>query len=448
MIRNPKRRRAVILLSALLALTAATYFSYLGWIETLLLRALATKGLHDVQFTVESAGLRRAVLTDIAVGGDNPLKLARATLAFNPQDLWSQKLEDVTLEDLSFDAHLVDGKIAFPGMASGGGGGFALPITAQDMARIPFSTLELRNCRITLKSEALSLALPFNLHFEQNPASLTLESAGTEGRVGHVPWRTAALRVNLALDTEAKAWRGTLSADNLSAENTPLPMPATLSGTLHADAKAFKADGVMTHAGKEWSAQLRLDGSFDEDALWVASISDARMAWGGGHIGVPQAKMALGRDQPVSITVQARKVELQSVLERVFEGKLTATGTLSGEIPVTLQGRKITVKDGALTADSAGTLRMDPATMPQQVSELAVLRDVLQDFHYSRLAIAAASDAEGKLKLTLQLEGNNPAAYGGRPVKLNINLGGDVLSLLQQSLLMMNDPGSLLQKAP
>ena len=51
---------------------------------------------------------------------------------------------------------------------------------------------------------------------------------------------------------------------------------------------------------------------------------------------------------------------------------------------------------------------------------------------------------EDKSKITLTLEGNNPEAFEGRPIKLNVNIGGDVLPLIQQSILPLNDVKQLL----
>ena len=76
-------------------------------------------------------------------------------------------------------------------------------------------------------------------------------------------------------------------------------------------------------------------------------------------------------------------------------------------------------------------------------------RELLQNFHYTKLKIALSSkddkDKKNKTVLSLALEGNNPTALNGRKVNLNINITGDVLPLLQQSILPFNDLKQLMK---
>ena len=57
-----------------------------------------------------------------------------------------------------------------------------------------------------------------------------------------------------------------------------------------------------------------------------------------------------------------------------------------------------------------------------------------------------SSDANGKLQLKVSLAGHNPTVQNGKPVKLNVNLGGDVLGLIDNQLLSIIAPTQLLRK--
>jgi hypothetical protein len=77
--------------------------------------------------------------------------------------------------------------------------------------------------------------------------------------------------------------------------------------------------------------------------------------------------------------------------------------------------------------------------------ELETVRKALENFDYQSLDIQIMSGSDGTAGISLKLSGHNPEAFEGREVKLNINFTGDILPLIEQSVLPFNDLGQLLR---
>ncbi len=148
----------------------------------------------------------------------------------------------------------------------------------------------------------------------------------------------------------------------------------------------------------------------------------------------------------------ADRLELQEVLSLLAEGKISATGTVSGQIPMSWHGETdIRFGKGLLKADGAGSIRISPELLAMDNPQVAMVSGILQDFRYDQLSISLRPDGgkKGKLpglKASLSTLGKNPAKLDGHPVKLNVNLSGDLLSVIKQSILPMSDPQQWLQQ--
>ena len=127
--------------------------------------------------------------------------------------------------------------------------------------------------------------------------------------------------------------------------------------------------------------------------------------------------------------------------------KASGTGFVSGSATLTIFPNKtFTISDGNLAADQEGVIKIAPEALPGEKAQMEITREVLSDFHYKLLSIKTSKTANDQVAIQLSIEGNNPKAYDGRIVKLNINLTGDVIDLLNQTILPLADPLQYLQK--
>ncbi len=125
-------------------------------------------------------------------------------------------------------------------------------------------------------------------------------------------------------------------------------------------------------------------------------------------------------------------------LEKVFgliklEG-VTAVGKISGTIPVVIDGDDIEIIQGVLKSDGPGVLQFRSEQAKQALSsggsQVDLLLRALDDFQYTALSLKIGRRRSGSAHIGLHLDGHNPAVLDGHTFNLNINLDGNVDSLL------------------
>ncbi len=164
-------------------------------------------------------------------------------------------------------------------------------------------------------------------------------------------------------------------------------------------------------------------------------IGESKILWNDGVLSTPNISVPLYSDAPISFTLKVQQVSLNSLLSAATSNRASATGVVSGALPVVInRDGTFTVKKGDLRAEKAGTLKISPDVIPSDAQQVALLRDVLKDFHYSSFSMGIESADSKQLAMLLSLEGNNPDVYNGRSVKLNVHLTGDVIEMITQSL--------------
>lgn len=449
MTRKTKRRLAAAIVLALLAGWAAAQHFYRPWIEALLARTLEEQGFENVQIKVGSAGLSGVTLTDISIGKDMPLLLPRATLHFKPRELWNRRLEEVVLEDVTLEMALgKDRPLPWLPAVRADAPPFALSVTAEEVADLPLRAFELRHARLLVRGEDLSLTLPFSLRFDRDKKEIMLTSDGAQGEAAGRKWRTGKIEASATLAEAEKRWKGSVQAESLQAEDVALALPANLLGALTADAQRLQLQAeIKPVTGDEWRAKLDVDGRFAKEATWKVTLRDASMRWGGGEFRIREMALPTKEGQPIRFALEAEGIGVEPLLALLLKGKVQATGAVGGAIPILLKDGAVTVAESVLAAPGDGVIRVDATALPAS-ENLAALRDVLTDFRYTRFEIGVGSRPDGGLNMRLRVEGRNPQVYGGRQVNLNVNLGGDVLNVVQQSLMPINDPKQLLEGKP
>lgn len=133
-----------------------------------------------------------------------------------------------------------------------------------------------------------------------------------------------------------------------------------------------------------------------------------------------------------AIAVRFEDVALAEVL--ALEGEhVTGTGTLRGELPVTVSAHRPAVSGGRVRAEApGGVIRVTPALaggVGQPGLDFALR--ALQNFTYSELEADVDYTADGDLTLAVRLRGRNPDIEAGRPIHYNLTVRENVPVLLE-----------------
>ncbi len=245
-----------------------------------------------------------------------------------------------------------------------------------------------------------------------------------------------------------QTWQGRWDVSEIVIENSSYPLPPVEGrGYFTATTEKLDADGTLESADKTHYAAFKLDYDLKDSSRSNAIISMAELPWNGGLVQVKDGQVYFSGKDIFKGVLTIKKVQLDTLMRTLTANKTTATGEVSGRIPlvVTADGTPL-IKDATLSAGSDGKIVMSGDALPGDNEQINIVRNVLSNFQYDTLAITMQSDAQKKLSAKLLLEGKNPDLYESRPVKLNVQLNGDVLSLLRQSLPALSDPTQLLKQ--
>jgi len=178
----------------------------------------------------------------------------------------------------------------------------------------------------------------------------------------------------------------------------------------------------------------------------VVLLEDTQVEWQKAQMTASEIVHFLKEKKPTLIPLKVRNLPLETLLSMLGD-KASGTGTVSGAADLIIypDGR-FGVGDGKFTALGGGVLQLSPQALPGDQPQMEMARNALSNLHYTELSITLVPDNDGKVTIALRMEGRNPDAFDGKGVNLNVNLSGDVLDLVQQTLLPLADPTKYLEK--
>ena len=179
----------------------------------------------------------------------------------------------------------------------------------------------------------------------------------------------------------------------------------------------------------------------------VALLENIRVQWQEALLSAEEVVIALNEKKPIYIPLQMKNLPLSTLLSLVSSDKATGSGVVSGKVDIVVKpDGSFLFDDGKFAAGNTGLIQLSPGMLPGEGAQMDIARTALANFHYKDLSLVLDQDAQRKALIRLNLEGNNPDALNGRAIKLQVNFTGDVLELLQQTILPMANPADLIEK--
>ena len=416
-------------------------------VEKRLIAMLEAQGHKQVSLQVTGIGFSSFELQNLSIGEATPFTLKHITLDYSLTDLWQGRIKNIALSDLMLEAHKQSNAWSLSGLEhlpASAPGAATIPATADI---IPFATAAIENSHIHIASDALQGDIPLNLRWTKSPTpqvdytgtALTVKAAGISAFIGD---STAHITL------KDKTWAGTWSSKNIALTGLPVDVPVTQSsGTVTAEGNRLTLQGKWGSSDGAFKASFSMNYLFNKPDSSTFTVTAFTMPWNGGMITLNNVVVPLSGKQAYTVPIIITNVSVDALLQPLTGKRATATGTVSGMIPLVITpDGGFALKEGALNAAQPGTIVMAPDAIPGDNAQIQLVRDVMKDFHYKVLSLAVDNDKNNKLSVTLALEGNNPTVYNGRPVKLNVHLGGDVLDFISQSM-SVNDPQKLLKQS-
>jgi hypothetical protein len=133
--------------------------------------------------------------------------------------------------------------------------------------------------------------------------------------------------------------------------------------------------------------------------------------------------------------IRISNIDMEAFFNLINVDGLTGTGHFDGQIPLTLENKQVTIRNGHLAAKMPGVLRFKSEKASQLLAssgkEMNLLLQAMQDFHYTELSLDLDKSVTHDLVAKLSLLGNNPEVKDGQAFRLNIRLETDIDKILQ-----------------
>ncbi len=258
---------------------------------------------------------------------------------------------------------------------------------------------------------------------------------------------TASADVTGNPDETYRKWNGRWEVSDIHIQGTNFPVPVMQgAGTLQLQPDNVLFQGRVKNADEKYNAEFTLSYAVKSPEKSTLAITRAVMPWNGGKLSLHNTKLPLVRGQDSTFKVEVNQISVNVLIQLLTGSRASATGVVSGALPVTVtKDGAILLGEGNLQAENPGTISMQPDAIPGDNQQVALLRDVLKDFHYTTLTIHISGDKSDKLSVLMSLSGMNPQVYSGRQVKLNVHLSGDLVNLVQQNIAPFTNPEKFLK---
>lgn len=299
---------------------------------------------------------------------------------------------------------------------------------------------------INLPLQGGNLQLPLDFHWVVGePMEIKGEDGTLRWEQGELSFNVNALKVDVTQDDTA--YSGAWSSDKISV-TAPIEVPLLKgSGDIKALGSALTVNGVVNSPDKSWSVDFVLTLGQEKPSANGLRIKSAKMPWNKGRVSVRDIWVPFDRQRDLKLDIKVEQVDLAELMSSLTGDRIRARGLVTGHVPITMKpDGSITVDGGNLGAEGPGTIVMPPETIPANNDQVNLVKDIMQDLQFEVLNISADHDENGNLIINLSVEGKNPKVLDGHPVKLNINLTGNLVEFIEQNLMLLTAPETLLKR--
>jgi hypothetical protein len=446
-------KRLFLLVFLLLLFGGIAAYFLVPWnniLEQRIIAFLNEKGLQNISFDIDNVGIHQATFSNIKIGKENPLLLQSVTVQYNPKELAEGNLRGLTLTGLDIEITQTKDGWAIAGLDDlrSKTGREKSAITFSDIVDIlPFSFIDIKDSHLRITGKSIQTALPFNMRLAKSPET------SLEMTINATNLTSAKSDISLGLITvkakpdDKRDWKGTWTLESLDAGKS-LPIPVmTAAGELAYAGGIITVEGDLNSADKTYTASFSMlidTKATEKNTLTITSVA---FPFKEGTVYSKNVIIPFNRAKNITVNLDIRKVSLDALMQTLTGQRVTATGTVSGRVPIIVKpDGSYTLGKGTLKADSEGLIQMPGDVIPGDNEQVQLVRQILENLHYSVFSAAIETGGDKGMVVKLSLEGSNPDVYNGRVIKLNVNLTGDVLDFIQQNAMLITNPEQLLKQ--
>ncbi len=248
--------------------------------------------------------------------------------------------------------------------------------------------------------------------------------------------------------TDIGNWLNNSATVNISVQDVTGEIEGTWIQALNWSQRLTLADGYIKSASLDKKPNHNLTIAIIETAPPLTELSaqttlrykskaftieateiNARLLGGKVNIAKGQWPFVASR----SVDVQLTSIDLEELLALDPKQGIIVTGKISGDLPVSLNGKQFTISGGELHNISDGVIKVANNPTVEQLKEsdpqLKLAFDAMQNIHYHLLSSDVSMADDGYMLFDTIIKGRNPDL--DNEVNLNLNLSYDLLGLLK-----------------
>lgn len=315
-------------------------------------------------------------------------------------------------------------------------------LAKRGMAQLEFSIASINLHEISLKDISLEeLKLP-DLSIAYKPLELIegkfqkLNASTISFHKDQLEITLKDVKAELTSDAAGDKLQGEWAISDIAISGTPLKLPPlTGKGTIELAEGKLLVNGNIKSTDNKTKTDFAVNYPLDDASSANLTIKNIALPWNEGELSAKNIAIKLYGNSPISFNLQVKSISLNELLSAATSNKATATGVVSGTIPVVVnRDGSFTLKKGNLQAEKSGIITLSPDILPSEAMQVELLSEALKDFHYTSFNMAVESGNNKQLAILLTLSGNNPAVYNGREIKLSVHLTGDVLQMVTETM--------------
>ncbi len=176
--------------------------------------------------------------------------------------------------------------------------------------------------------------------------------------------------------------------------------------------------------------KLRASVAFDSSRS-IARIEALGFSLLGGTVAAAPFNYRL-QDASANLNVSLHAIQLPLMAQLADFEDIEVSGTVSGELPVEIEGTNVRIVGGKLASDApGGVIRYSPGATSTDTSALGLATKALSNLHYESLTSDVTYTRAGDLVLKMRLKGTNPEYDPLQPVILNLGVENNIPQLLR-----------------
>lgn len=454
---NRKHLGLWVISAIILLLSATALFwdrlPYQRFASRKIISILESNNILITSLNLDRASNSEIVLSRIELDGSPGMNLEHLKVKYNLQELISGKVEEIEAENIKVNIYRKDGNLQVSGLEkfmqnnSPNNSLAEFPTDNNALLETLPKNVSIKHLNISVKDGNLELSTPLNFTFSFKPlATLDIESPGIILKSKPYQLTTANISSEIVLN-DNKKWQGDVEISSIKIDGLEQDMPIlAMKIVFSLGEENLLANVNLKDMDNTTIVDMELSVPIENPISGNLNVKLIQFPWGSGLISSEAVNIPLDMKNPVSFRVNLKNVDLSELLEKASNGRIKGTGRISGTFPVIYNpDGTIILKDGMAEEINSGTISVSPDLLPGSNEQLEFARTTLENFHYTKLKIVVSSKG-GASAINLVLNGKNPNSSSDRPINFNINLTGDIMPLIKQSIIPFNDITKLLKQ--